>query len=162
MRDIDLAYLAGIVDADGYVTATMSTHKGRLYFGAQIGITGSCREPHDLASELFGGNVTSHQPSGLHSHHKRQYHWQRSGTRAVPIIRALLPHLRIKADRAHLVIDLQEKVDWIRLTRADDDPFPWMPSGWDPVPALRELVVEIRQSHTRSGSTWDECPAGVS
>lgn len=32
----DLAYLAGVVDADGYVTATRSRHAGRLYFGAQI------------------------------------------------------------------------------------------------------------------------------
>lgn len=38
MLDTELAYLAGIVDADGYVTATMSTHAGRLYFGAQVGI----------------------------------------------------------------------------------------------------------------------------
>lgn len=152
MRDIDLAYLAGVIDADGYVTATMSKHAGRLYFGAQIGISGSSREPHDLAADLFGGNVTSHQPNGVHAHHRLQYHWQRGGTRAVPIIRAVLPYLRIKAERARLVIELQEQVDWIRLTRGEDDPFPWAPAGWDPVPGLRACVAEIRASNTRRGS----------
>lgn len=45
MRDVDLAYLTGVIDADGYVTATRSERKGRLYFGAQVGITGSRRQP---------------------------------------------------------------------------------------------------------------------
>ena len=27
MRDVDLAYLAGVIDADGYVTATRSEHR---------------------------------------------------------------------------------------------------------------------------------------
>ena len=45
MRDVDLTYLAGVIDADGYVTATRSERKGRLYFGAQVGITGSRRQP---------------------------------------------------------------------------------------------------------------------
>lgn len=58
MRDVDLAYLAGVIDADGYVTATRSERNGRLYFGAQVGITGSRRQPHDLASSIFGGRVT--------------------------------------------------------------------------------------------------------
>ena len=146
----DLAYLAGVIDADGYVTATRSTHGGRLYFGAQIGISGSDRAPHDLAAKLFGGNVNCHQPNRLRAHHRLQFHWQRGGVGAVPIITAVLPYLRIKADRARLVLELQEQVDWIRLTRGDDDPFPWMPAGYDPVPALSTLVDEIRSQSARA------------
>lgn len=147
----DLAYLAGVIDADGYVTATRSTHKGRLYFGAQIGITGSDRAPHDLAATLFGGNVNCHRPNRLRAHHLPQFHWQRGGTGAPPIITAVLPYLRIKAERAHLVLELQEQVEWIRATRSDDDPFPWMPAGYDPQTHLSELVDEIRSTSARAG-----------
>ncbi|AQT78295.1 hypothetical protein B1R94_02170 [Mycolicibacterium litorale] len=158
-----LAYLAGVIDADGYVTATRSTHAGRQYFGAQIGITGSDRAPHDLAAQIFGGNVTSHQPNRLRAHHRVQFHWQRGGSGAVPIILAVLPYLRIKADRARLVLELQEQVDWIRAARGDDDPFPWMPAGYDPNPSLSALVDDIRACNARSnrlldGRTWDEYP----
>lgn len=162
----ELAYLAGVIDADGYVTATRSRHAGRLYFGAQIGITGSERAPHDLASKLFGGKVTSHRPNRLRAHHRTQFHWQRGGSGAVPIVAAVLPYLRIKADRARLVLELQEQVEWIRALRGDDDPFPWMPARYDPTHGLSALVDEIRGSSTRAGReldgrTWDQYPEVV-
>lgn len=162
MQPTDLAYLAGIVDADGYVTATKSTHKGRPYFGAQIGITGSCRQPHDLAAILFGGRVLSHRPNRDRAHHRTQFHWQRGGTTAVPAIIALLPYLRVKQTRAQLVLELQERVSYIRETRGDDDPFPWMPAGWDPKPGLISLVDEIRSPAVLDGRTHDEYPAVAS
>ncbi len=163
MQPTDLAYLAGVVDADGYVTGTRSTRKGNTYFGAQVGITGSSREPHDLAASLFGGNVSAHRPGRDRAHYRTQYHWQVCGRRAVPIITALLPYLRIKTSRAVLVLQLQEDVDWIRACRLahDDDPFPWMPAGWDPQPSLHALIDDIRDQSARSGRTWDEYPAEV-
>lgn len=152
MRTTDLAYLAGIVDADGYVTATMSTRNGKTYFGAQVGVTGSCREPHDLAASLFGGNVSCHSPGRGREHHRRQFHWQLGGRRAAPAIQALLPYLRIKHLRALLVLELQETVDMLRAARRDgDDPAPWMASDWDPTPSLRACVEEIRECHGRFG-----------
>ncbi|WKW86689.1 hypothetical protein SEA_KARHDO_63 [Mycobacterium phage Karhdo] len=159
----DLAYLAGVIDADGYVTATRSRHGGRQYFGAQIGITGSDRAPHDLAAHIFGGKVTSHRPNRSRAHHLTQFHWQRGGSGAVPVITAVLPYLRIKAGRASLVLELQEHVEWIRATRGDDDPFPWMPAGYDPAPTLSALVDEIRSHSARAGReldgrTWDQYP----
>lgn len=141
----DLAYLAGVIDADGYVTATRSVHSGRTYVGAQVGITGSRREPHDLAARLFGGTVSAHRPT-RNPRHLTQYHWQRGGRRAVPAIRAVLPYLRVKALRAQLVLDLQDEVDLLRMTRELGDFAPWMPAGWDPSPALSAAVDEIRAS----------------
>lgn len=151
MRDIDLAYLAGMVDADGYITATMSIRKGTTYFGAQIGITGSRREPHDLAAVLFGGKVTEHQPINDRGHHKIQFHWQRGGRRAVPPITALFPYLRVKLAQAELVLDLQERLGELRVTREMDDFAPWMPVGWDPTTSLAASVAEIRELHARRG-----------
>lgn len=151
-----LAYLAGVVDADGYVTATRSVRKGVAYYAAQVGITGSCREPHDLASEVFGGNVNAHSPGGERSHHRTQFRWQVGGTKAAPIIEALLPYLRIKRDRAILVLHLQEELNDRRLMLREnpDDPYPWAPAGYDPSPSFDALVEDIRSSV--SGGSWDE------
>lgn len=149
--DTDLAYLAGIVDADGYITATMSTRRGTTYFGAQIGITGSRREPHDLAAELFGGRVSSHDAQGERAHHKLQFHWQRGGRSAVEPITALLPYLRVKREQADLTLQLQERLEELRITREMGDFAPWMPAGWDPTPSLTRDVLAIRALHARRG-----------
>ncbi len=157
MHDVELAYLAGIIDADGYVTATMSTHKGRTYFGAQVGITGSKRQPHDLAASLFGGKVSVHRPT-RNPRHLDQYHWQISGHGAIEPITAVLPYLRVKHERALLVLDLQERVDEIALWRPDDG-VPWLPVGHDHTASLRVLVEEIRAAGRElDGRTWDQYP----
>ncbi len=144
----ELAYLAGVVDSDGYVTATVSLYKGRKSFGAKIGITGSSREPHDLASSIFGGNVTTYRPGGARSHHRAQFLWSIGGSRSVHVIRALLPYLRIKAERACLAIALQEEIDLLRAYREAGDPAPWMPPDWDPAASLQVAVDEIRELNT--------------
>lgn len=146
MRDTDLAYLAGIVDADGYVTATRSVRRGAVYHGAQVGITGSRRQPHDLATSLFGGKVLAHSPGRGREHHRTQHHWQAGGDRAVPVIEALLPYLRVKAARARLVLDLQECLIERRACRLNGDPFPWAPAGYDDTAMLDALVAEIREA----------------
>lgn len=142
MSELELAYLAGIVDADGYVTATYSRHKGRLYVGAQVGITGSCRPPHDLASAMFGGNVTTHRPT-RNPTHRIQYHWQRTGRSAVEPISALLPYLRIKANRALLVLELQSIVEEIAAFKAEGGA-PWLAPNHDRTGELEMLVEDIR------------------
>lgn len=156
-----LAYLAGVIDSDGYVTATRSTRKGATYYGAQVGITGSRSEPHDLAAETFGGKVTAHSPGGNRSHHLTQFHWQIGGVKAVPIIEALLPYLRIKNDRALLVLELQREVNELRFAiREGEDPYPWAPAGYDPSPMFNTLVEEIRESS--KGQRWDDYQAVLS
>lgn len=158
---IELAYLAGIIDADGYVTATRSVRQGRVYYGAQIGITGSRREPHDLAARIFGGNISAHQPGAEKSHHLTQFHWQRSGSKATGIIQAVLPYLRIKRVRAQLVIELQDALDERReLLKADIDPFPWALPDFDPNQMFDAMVSDVRDSSR--GISWDEYPAAVS
>lgn len=153
MSDVDLAYLAGVIDSDGYVTATRSERKGRLYFGAQIGITGSCRAPHDLAAALFGGNVNTHRPS-RNPNYKPQHHWQLGGRRAVPAIEAVLPYLRVKHARAELVLELQRDLDEAREFAAEGG-VPWLPVGYDRARGFSAQVDEIR---TLDGRT---CPARV-
>lgn len=149
MRDVDLAYLAGVIDSDGYISAANSTHKGRRYFGAAVGIAGTRRDPHDLAAGLFGGNVRIYHPKDDRAHHRPQYQWQRYGRSAVPVLAAVLPYLRVKTDQARLALELQEAVDEAREMRDHDDPFPWFGPGYDPTVALACLADEVRALNIR-------------
>lgn len=147
--ETDLAYLAGMIDADGYVTASY-VDRGAILpdVGAQIGITGSRREPHDLAAGIFGGNVSCHVPL---SGHKPQFHWQRAGRSAVPVLSALLPYLRVKREPAELVLALQDQLEELRMSRDVGDFAPWQLADYDAVAHLRRIVDEIRACHSRRG-----------
>lgn len=144
-----LAYLAGYIDGDGYITATSSLHSGRRYVGAVVGLSGTVRIPHDLAASLFGGNVRVYVPRNVR--HRPQFQWQRYGRSAEPVLRAVLPYLRIKADQAALALVLEEQLAEARDMRAFDDPYPWMGPGYDPEASLVEAVEEIRSGNFRRG-----------
>lgn len=101
---LELAYLAGIVDADGFVTAQRQEKRGRGYWYARIGISGTRREPHDLAAALFGGRVRSYV--NRTEDNRLAFIWERSGQSATEPITALLPYLRVKRRQAELALEL--------------------------------------------------------
>lgn len=129
-----LAYLAGIVDADGYVTITRSTRNGVLYFCSRVGISGTESQPHTLAAKLWGGKVSEYRPKN--PRHRPQFQWSRSGFVAASIIRELLPHLRVKVAQANLALSLQTGVEQ-RLSRTALD-------------AMRIAMIALNRSRNRS------------
>jgi hypothetical protein len=143
-----LAYLAGMIDADGYITINRSQRGMSVYHGPQVGIAGTRREPHDLAASLWGGNVGLYMPKI--SGHLGQYQWSRQGTSAVPVLEAILPYLRIKADQALLALELWEHTENSRYSKTD--PFPWFGPDYDPIDArdkLRAEMIGLNQSRSR-------------
>lgn len=132
-----LAYMAGVIDSDGFISVTQSCRKGRLYFGAVIGVSGTRREPHDLAASLWGGNVRRYDPPN--PRHRGQFQWSRQGEAAAAAIEEVYPYLRIKQDQAVLAIECQ---DIVREARSDD-PFPWFGPDYDPTPYLTELRRDV-------------------
>ena len=136
-HDLDLAYLAGVIDSDGHITINESTRKGRMYHGAVVGITGTRREPHDLASATWGGNVRSHQPKN--PRHRLVYLWGKQGAGAAKVISDVLPFLRVKREIALVALELQEHV----AAGNSDDPFPWFGPHYDPIPDRRRLREQI-------------------
>lgn len=157
---LTLAYLAGVIDADGYITINRSTRKGVVYFGAVIGVSGTRRQPHDLAASLWGGTVSYYQPKN--PRHRGQYQWSRQGSAAAGAIAEVTPYLRIKIEQAWLAIELNDHV----LDGRGDDPFPWFSPDYDPTPVREELVAAMRslnQSRKAAGReidgrTWDQYP----
>ena len=151
---LTLAYLAGMIDGDGYITINRSTRNGVIYFGAVIGVSGTRREPHDLAASLWGGTVSYYQPKN--PRHRGQFMWSRTGEAAAAAIMDVQPYLRIKGEQARIALELHEHV----LFGRDEDHFPWMLPDYDPQSAREELVAEMRslnQSRSR-GRTLDQYP----
>ncbi|AHH20775.1 hypothetical protein NONO_c59990 [Nocardia nova SH22a] len=146
---IDLAYLAGMIDADGYIGANISRTK--RYVGATVGITGCRREPHDLAVQLFGGQVSTYLPKHDRAGHRPQHHWQRTGQQTVPVITAVLPYLRVKRDQAYAALELQERVAERRLERTSEDPYPWFGPDYDPFEHLVDFAVSEVQVRNLRG-----------
>lgn len=143
-----LAYLAGIIDGDGFISITRSKPKPKCkeYFGAQVGISGTRREPHDLAASLWGGSVNSYKPKN--PAHRIQYQWCRVGESAAVVIEAVYPYLLIKKPHAELALELHEAA----FFASGDDPFPWFSPDFDGLGFMREMrerMIELNQSRNR-------------
>lgn len=141
MRDVDLAYLAGIVDADGMISVQRSLRPQRMYYAARVGITGAARAPHDLAAGLFGGNVRS---CVIRPGTRPQFVWMLHGTRAVPVLRALAPFLRVKREQAAVALAVQAV----------------LAEGYDGA-RLHELRAECSALNFRSRPSLDWTPAAA-
>lgn len=112
MKNIELtyAYLAGAIDADGFITiARSSRSKGEkyahrpTYYNAKIGFTETSPIIPHLLKETFGGSSYEHQPKN--PEHKRWYNWQIQNVKAADALRRLLPYLRLKRRQAELVLE---------------------------------------------------------
>lgn len=117
MRETDLAYLAGVLDSDGFITVARTTKKLRrgtaestsTYYSARAGIAGTRRQPHDFAASLFGGSVHAHEPKN--AAHRIQFNWSVSSRLAAVMLRAVRPYLLVKTEQADLVLQLQDLVE---------------------------------------------------
>lgn len=122
MKDVDLAYCAGVIDSDGTIGIKRSTYAMR--------VTKSCEqptfsericvkqvEPHavQLLKELFGGSFYMTKPTAARGRHL--YTWQVTDRRAHTALVALLPFLRIKAEQARNCLALRDLKDLSVLQR---------------------------------------------
>jgi hypothetical protein len=150
-----LAYLAGVIDSDGFITINRSERSGKAYFGAVIGISGTRTQPHELAASLWGGKVYRHEPKN--PRHRSQYQWSRQGDAAVVPILAVQPYLLIKKEQARIALEAQEYV----VCGRGDNAYPWMLPDHDPGPVLSglrdEMVYVLNQGRRIVGRELDGC-----
>ena len=94
MNKLNFAYLAGIIDADGFISA----HKARkmkderIYCAHLIGISGTNSEPHELARSLWGGSLFTYRPKN--PNHQIQHMWQAVGRAAFVAMKDIRPFIR--------------------------------------------------------------------
>lgn len=139
MRDTDLAYLAGIIDSDGFITIqrTRKAHTGKcapaIYHCLKVGIAGTRTQPHELAKSLFGGNISKYEPGK--DGYRDQYQWSVTGPRAVKVIKSIGIYLRVKTKQAELGLHFQENLDAHRL---------WQKENQKPPYRITESMIAIR------------------
>lgn len=107
-----LAYLAGVIDSDGYITIKRSTYHSRVQgknwnpsYQEVVGIKQVAPEAIDLLHGLFGGYRGTQRPSAKHG--KPLHTWQVTNLQAAKLILALRPYLRIKARQADVALELR-------------------------------------------------------
>lgn len=113
MRKTDLAYMAGVIDSDGSIGVKRSTYAMR--------VTGDCGqatyservtvrqvEPGaiDVLHAAFGGSRGMTKSAAKRG--KPLHNWSVTDKKAVALLRALLPYLRIKREQAENCLELRK------------------------------------------------------
>lgn len=103
------AYLAGAIDADGFVTVYRKRGPMRkdghrpIYYVAKVGLSETSPVIPMLLHDTFGGWLGSHQPKN--PRHKKWHVWQATNDVAADALRALAPYLLLKRRQAELALE---------------------------------------------------------
>ncbi len=110
---LQLAYLAGVIDSDGWFSIKKSNNRARRHGDAvnysyhpRVGIKQVRNEAVELAHSLFGGYVYEQRPTAKNG--QVLVAWQVSDLQAETVVRAVLPFLRIKGRQAKLLLELRK------------------------------------------------------
>jgi hypothetical protein len=109
-RERDLAYFAGIVDGEGSITITDSSHaQGRCFFSTSLGITSTDKVLIDWVVKTFGGWESCYTPkqTPLNSR-KKVYRWQITGENLETMLNLILPYLIIKQQEAEIMLKMRK------------------------------------------------------
>ena len=124
--NIVLAYAAGLIDGEGYMTRHMMN--GGKYSGWKVGLANTHRGVIEWLIRQFGGSIHTYQPPL--ARRKLQYKWYCGGRlNCWAFLNAVRPYLIIKTVRADLFIrTLRPYVKALREGRFPSDreapPFP--------------------------------------
>lgn len=145
------AYLAGVLDSDGYFTIRRSTYQMRVrgdatqpVFSEKVGIKQV--QPHaiDLLFEYFGGYRRMEKPSAING--KMLHAWSVTDKKAIAVVQELLPYLRIKHRQAEILLELRNsKTANIRLIVGTFD----MTNQWGSITTLPRRIVHPEEIQKR-------------
>jgi len=102
ISETDKAYLAGLIDADGYITIK----KTRNTFYPNVGVAQTKFEALEWMAEKLNATVSFHtrKHKGKPGYHLKQMIVRLHGTRAQLLCRVLLPYLKIKRKQAEIIL----------------------------------------------------------
>lgn len=105
VKDTDLAYIAGFIDADGCIGLNTSRNTATVHGMAHYPrISGFSIDRHALefVQSVLGGRITDSQGPGQRRIH---YRWAVNGIDAIECAKVLIPFLRIKKAQAQLLVE---------------------------------------------------------
>jgi hypothetical protein len=109
-----LAYLAGVMDSDGWFTIRRDEARewpGSYSHSENIGCGQTSEAAVSLLSENFGGKITLRSRKGREDSWQPVHYWWLGNRRAADCVRALRPYLRIKGAQADLLLALRASKD---------------------------------------------------
>ncbi len=111
MNDLDLAYIAGLIDGEGYVGIKKTTTKrnGRVnpQYQERIQVRMVNEGAIRFLADTLGGKYYKESPSVAKG--RPLYCYQASDLQAVSILTAVLPYLRVKKENALAVLGLRDR-----------------------------------------------------
>ena len=116
--DVELAYLAGIIDGEG--SFVLHRHKDGYRFASQLQVGNTDVRMLEWIAARFGGNVRLERRSNLK--HKPIYRWVSDASMLDALITATLPYLICKRDQADLMLAYRRTLPpIIRTKRSTND-----------------------------------------
>lgn len=113
MSEVELAYLAGLIDGEGTITLCKPRASSK-YKVPQISMASTSYELIKIVADMTGiGHVS--QKKKYQDHHSQSYTWQCTNSKQViALLRALLPYLResLKWKRAKKLVS-----EWSSVTQ---------------------------------------------
>ena len=108
MEPVDLAYLAGLIDGEGYIGIKRTTHKNRVSpaYHARIQVRMVDEPAIAFLADTLGGSYYYERPSVAKG--RPLYCFQASDAKAESILRSLRPYLRVKARNADTVLEFRD------------------------------------------------------
>jgi hypothetical protein len=109
MKETDKAYIAGLLDGEAYIGIKKSNnrHNGTVnpIYQERVQVRMVDEQAIKFLTEMFGGNYHQDKPST--SNGRPLFCFQASDSKAVGILKTVLPYLRVKRDSANIVLKLQ-------------------------------------------------------
>jgi hypothetical protein len=104
MQETDKAYLAGIIDGEGTIHATINDSGAMTSW---IAVYNTDKDLMDWIEETFiVGGV--YQVKRRQKHWKTSYVWKCNGRAGASVLKAVLPYLRVKKAKAEKYIEIHE------------------------------------------------------
>ena len=107
MKKTDLAYVAGIVDGEGYISIVRNKCKPQTLL--QVGVGNTNQWLIEWLHFSFGGCLSSHEEGG---NCKTTWKWVISSKKASEFLKLILPYLKMKRSQAELALQFQSERRW--------------------------------------------------
>ncbi len=153
---IILAYLAGVMDSDGYFGIKRDTYHLRVrkdarvpLFHERLGIKQVSSEAILLLKNCFGGSISHPKPSSDNG--KPLYGWAALDKKGAEATEALLPYLRIKRRQAECVLKLRA-LKILGPSGRDTTP---MPNRWGKLIVMNRRIMTGEDTEKRQ-ALYDE------
>ncbi len=101
--DIDIIYLAGIVDGEGCINIVKYHKDNRYRYRLQLRVTNTNKELVDWIKDRCGGWITSRSRGSQ----RVVYEWVVTDQQAEYILEGMIDYLIIKRDRANIALDFR-------------------------------------------------------